>query len=329
MKRDLSTKAMTRCRDIFSDICNVNLFADERFLEPEQLELIPSDTVYHDAEGQLREHRMDVRMRHIMSNTEIAIFCLENQSDVCRTMPVRDMGYLYSSYSEQIQKIKEQNLLKGISYYTKEIGDSQKLKPVISLVLYYGTDDWDAPRSLVDLLDIPEEWRKRLEPLIADHPIRIIHLAAQDEETRKKYQSDFRHIVDYLAYVRNKERQKLKEYMGDKRRKVAHPMEYLDLMHAFTNDSRYEKIAENLQENGKESEEINMCIMLDMLEESGIEKGRREEMSHGICVLVGTCHEFGVSIADTISRVAANFELPVNEAELEVKKYWGVSTVLK
>ncbi len=97
MKRDLSTKAMTRCRDIFSDICNVNLFADERFLEPEQLELVPSDTVYHDAEGQLREHRMDVRMRHIMSNTEIAIFCLENQSDVCRTMPVRDMGYLYSS----------------------------------------------------------------------------------------------------------------------------------------------------------------------------------------------------------------------------------------
>ena len=26
MKRDLSTKAMTRCRGIFSDICNVNLF---------------------------------------------------------------------------------------------------------------------------------------------------------------------------------------------------------------------------------------------------------------------------------------------------------------
>lgn len=50
-----------------------------------------------------------------------------------------------TSYSEQIQKIKEQNLLKGISYYTKEIGDSQKLKPVISLVLYYGTDDWEAP----------------------------------------------------------------------------------------------------------------------------------------------------------------------------------------
>ena len=160
------------------------------------------------------------------------------------------------------------------------LGDSQKLKPVISLVLYYGTDDWEAPRSLVDLLDIPEEWRKRLEPLIADHPIRIVHLAAQDEQTRNKYQSDFRHIVDYLAYVRNKERQKLKEYMGDKRRKVAHPMEYLDLMHAFTNDSRYVKIAERLQENGKESEEINMCIMLDMLEESGIEKGRREEMSH-------------------------------------------------
>ncbi len=131
---------------------------------------------------------------------------------------------------------------------------------MISLVLYYGTDDWETPRSLIDLLDIPEEWRKRLEPLIAGYPIRIVYLAAQDEKTRKKYQSDFRHIVDYLAYVRNKERQKLKEYMGDKRRKVVYPMEYLDLMHAFTNDSRYVKIAESLQEYGKESEEINMCI---------------------------------------------------------------------
>lgn len=55
--------------------------------------------------------------------------------------------------------------------------------------------------------------------------------------------------------------------LRDKNRKVAHPMEYLDMMYAFTNDSRYEKIAENLQENGKESEEIDMCIMLV---ESGI-----------------------------------------------------------
>lgn len=75
----------------------------------------------------------------------------------------------------------------------------------------------------------------------------------------------------------------------------------------------------------------SICALADMLEESGIEKGkiegRREEMAHGIRVMVGTCHEFGASISDTIGRVAANFEITVNEAELEIKKYWEAGTV--
>ena len=41
MKKDLSTKSMLKCRDVFSDICNVNLFGEEGTLSPEQLELMP------------------------------------------------------------------------------------------------------------------------------------------------------------------------------------------------------------------------------------------------------------------------------------------------
>jgi hypothetical protein len=37
-----------------------------------------------------------------------------------------------------------------------------------------------------DLLSVPEDWKEKLEPLITDHPVRIIHLATQDEETRTK-----------------------------------------------------------------------------------------------------------------------------------------------
>lgn len=60
----------------------------------------------------------------------------------------------------------------------------------------------------------------------------------------------------------------------------------------------------------------------------GKHEGRREEMAHGICVLVETCHELGVPVTDTISRVAANFGLPADEAELEVKKYWEAGAVI-
>ncbi|MDY3908389.1 MAG: hypothetical protein SOZ48_01450 [Eubacterium sp.] len=49
------------------------------------------------------------------------------------------------------------------------------------------------------MLEIPGDQRELWEPWITDHPIHVIDLAEQDEETRKKYHSDFRHIVNYLA----------------------------------------------------------------------------------------------------------------------------------
>ena len=82
----------------------------------------------------------------------------------------------------------------------------------------------------------------------------------------------------------------------------------------------------------------DMCIMLDMLEESGVKKGRREgqregrlegrregrleEMTHGMRVLTETCQELGVSLSDTAKRVAEKFDVSPAKAETEVQKYW-------
>lgn len=282
MKKDLSTKAITKCKDVFSDICNVNLFQSRKQILPEDLEPVGTEVEYRDANGELKEHRMDVRMKHRNSNVDIALFCLENQSGISNIMPIRDMGYLYSSYSEQIREIKEKNREKGLNFYSREIGDAQKMIPVISLILYYGYEDWTGPESVLDMLDISEEWRPFLEPLIANHQIRVVHLARQDEETRKKYQSDFRHVVDYLAYVRQKNKEKLKEFMCDRSRKIIHPQEYLDVMHAFTNDRRYLEIAESIQKYEEKGEEMNMCILLDMREEEGLKKGMQKGMQKGV-----------------------------------------------
>lgn len=322
MKKDLATKTITKCKDVFSDICNVNLLEQELRICPEQLELIPTELTYHDAEGDLREHRMDVRMKYKTLNADIALFCMENQSGISNVMPVRDMGYLYSSYNEQIREIKKENKQAGETYITKEIGDTQKLTPVISLVIYYGLEDWAGPKTLLDMLDISDEWRDKLEPLITNHQIKIVHLAAQDEETRKKYQSDFRHIADYLAYMRNKDKEKLESFSRDKTRKIVHPQEFLDMMHAFSKDEKYLLMAEELQKQENREEEMNMCMLLDIVEERGIAKGKQEEIIHGISVLVETCQELGVSLADTLERVIANFDLTPETAKDEVEKYW-------
>ena len=272
MKRDLTTKVMTKCKDVFSDICNVNLFGSRKVIRPEDLEVAESNVVYRDMAGVFREHRMDVRMKHKVSNAEIALYCLENQSEVSNIMPVRDMGYLYSGYNEQIRKIKNENELAGMRYYTKVIGDNQKLTPVISLVLYYGVNEWTGPKNLKEMLDISKEWQAELEPLIENHRIKLVYLAGQSDEKRKGYKSDFRHIVDYLFFAKRKDARKLREMTKDTTRKIIHPQEYLHMMNAITGDKKYMTIADEFNKQGSKGE-TKRCIMMDMVEERGIKKG--------------------------------------------------------
>ncbi len=40
--------------------------------------------------------------------------------------------------------------------YTKVLHTEQKLMPIETFVLYFGEDEWKAPLSLMDILDIPE-----------------------------------------------------------------------------------------------------------------------------------------------------------------------------
>ena len=32
------------------------------------------------------------------------------------------------------------------------------MHPIVTICIYYGEDEWDGPRSLIDMLDIPEEF---------------------------------------------------------------------------------------------------------------------------------------------------------------------------
>ena len=121
----------------------------------------------------------------------------------------------------------------------------------------------------------PEDQRSLWEPWITDHPIHVIDLAEQDEETRGKYHSDFRHIVDYLACKGDK--QKLQEFRQDETRMVEHPEEFLDLLDAFAGTRTYKAVKETLEKQRKEGGPEKMCVLYDMVFGEGRQEGRQEE----------------------------------------------------
>lgn len=281
-KADLTEKNLLRYKDVFSDVANVNLFHGEKVLAEEDIVEEQTELIFKSpVDGNLGQLFLDVPMKCKKAGTDFVFICMENQSDICNIMPVRDMGYQYVKYTDQIKLWQKKNK-KNNNYpspITKVIHDNQKLKPVITLVLNYGNESWSNPICLYDLLDIPNEYKKYLEPWITNHQINVINLAEQGEEECKQYCSDFRYIVKYLACKGDKV--KLDRFFHETEFKLNHPNAFLDWMSVMTHDTGY-KMAKKLIKWDEEDEggTISMCVLLDMYEERGMEKG----MEHGLDV---------------------------------------------
>ena len=242
--KDLAEKNLLQYKDVFSDIVNVNLFGGRCYVSAKELSREPGELIMKTvSDKNLRQLQMDVPMK-CKKNNRSFFLCLENQSDKNNVMPVRDMGYQHAKYMEQIKAAKESNQ-KTSNYpnpMTKELNDSQKLSPVITLVLNYSQKEW--------------------------------------ETTIRQYQSDFKYIVRYLSC--GNDRRKLDEYFQTTEFQLDHPEAFLDWLSAVTNDRRYRKAKELIQKTERKGGKINMCVLLDMYEERGEARGIEKGIAQGI-----------------------------------------------
>ena len=280
--KDLAEKNLLQYKDVFSDIVNVNLFGGRCYVSAKELSREPGELIMKTvSDKNLRQLQMDVPMKCKKNNRNFFL-CLENQSDKNNIMPVRDMGYQHAKYMEQIKEVKESNRKTG-NYpnpMTKELNDSQKLSPVITLVLNYSQKEWEKPRCLIDMLEFPEDMKCELEPWIPSYSVCVINLASQSETTIRQYQSDFKYIVRYLSC--GNDRKKLDEYFQTTEFELDHPEAFLDWLSAVTNDTRYRKAKELIEETEGKGGKINMCVLLDMYEERGEARGEARGIEKGI-----------------------------------------------
>lgn len=90
------------------------------------------------------------------------ILGLENQSKIHYAMPLRHMIGDAFSYLKEYKELEAKNK-KYKNYKTKheflsKFQKTDRLHPIVTICIYYGEDEWDGPRSLIDMLDIPEEF---------------------------------------------------------------------------------------------------------------------------------------------------------------------------
>ena len=239
-EKDITEKQLASYNDVFADIVNVLLFDGERLVKEEELEndTARSAVKFHDA---LHEQERDVAKFWKHSNVRIALYGLENQTDIDVDIPLRVLSYDGASYRAQLN------------------GKQRKRYPVVTLILYFGEQRWNRPHSLHDCLDIPEE----LKPFVSDYKVNVFEIAWLSDEQVKLFQSDFRFVADYFVQTR-----KNKNYIPPGEL-VTHAHEVLQLMAAVSGSERFEKAANEV----RRGEKISMYSYFDEVEDRGIQKG--------------------------------------------------------
>ena len=246
-QKDLAQKLLEDYPDVFADIFNVLLFQGEQIICADELEKTANESQYKADTSDLHEERRDLLKLWIKGKNK-ALLGIENQMDVDDHMPIRIIGYDGVSYRSQLLK-----------------GWKGNHCPVITLVLYYGDKSWDQPSALAE--ELPE-----LENLHgSDYQFHVFHIPDLTDEQIQMFQSDFRIVAEFFAAQKRGQK-----YRGS-RKKIQHVDEMLKFMKVFTDDERFMKVTFE----DEQKEDINMCMILDQIEEEGRQKGIAEGIREG------------------------------------------------
>lgn len=74
---------------------------------------------------------------------------------------------------------------------------------MVTLVIHFGADEWDAPLSLHEMMGTQNE---KLMHYVQDYQIHLIDPAKLTEEDLKKFTSSLREVIEYIKYSKDKEK---------------------------------------------------------------------------------------------------------------------------
>lgn len=253
--KDTTQKRLEDFEDIFADISNVLLYDGEDVIKENELETVTAKDTYT-VEQQIHEVERDVAKRWRHHSLHISLIGLENQTDPDYKMPLRVICYDGASY---------------IAQFNAE--DPKKTYPVITLVLYMGTEKhWTAPKQLTDCFKYDE----RLSKFISNYKINVVELAWLSDEQIMRFKTEFRNFVELLRDTR----------LGRKPQyspiQLKHVHELLQLMRIMSGNDEYEQLLKqttnNLKQNKLKGDEITMKKIVSL----GFDEARAEARAAGL-----------------------------------------------
>ena len=224
-KFDTLTKKYMSNPGIFADAFNYLIYNGRQVIKPDELYIedtaVTAAPYGADGNDKLPVQKIRDNMKKWITMRDghavYVLFGCENQDKVHYAMPVRNMLYDGISYTAQVEKArKSYKCLKTsedgltISLTSEEFlsgfRKEDKLIPVITAVILFNDKEWDAPTSIHEMLDTPDE----LLPFIADYKLNLICPQGIDEkdfstrEHQGKFSTGFGTLMQVIKHQNEK-----------------------------------------------------------------------------------------------------------------------------
>ena len=321
-KQDTILKEFWRNNAHFAALFNAVLFGGREVIDPDSLEEQDTDmsgsiTVKDHTEGV-------VRIRDVLKKSKygfyMAILGLESQTHIHYAMPLRSMLYDALDYLKQYREIvakykKDTKELETSDEFLSRMRKEDRFCPVITIVVYYGEEQWDGPVALSDMMEtMPEEIRNAF----SDYKMNLVQVCDSGKYTFSD--PDVQTVFEISRQLMEKQIDQIKEkYKG-----VVLSREVAATIGSITQSK------ELLIQTEKEEEGLDMCRALEEWKQENIEEGkklgkeegraegREEAREEGIINSIFIALKIGVGLPVAIEKVALQYHLP----EETIREKW-------
>jgi hypothetical protein len=275
-KLDILTKEYMKRPSIFADVFNQYIYKGCQVILPDRLvELDTTEIVIPYGGGQasvpVQKYRDVSKMLTAMTDGRAAycILAVENEGKINYAMPVKNGLYDFINLAGQVTKsavIHKASSDKSV----KPTGDeflsgfwkSDRLLPVMTVVVYFGSEMWDGPMCLSEMYtDCDAELLK----YVADYRINLITPMNLTDHEIDGFQTGMREIMRYIKY--SNDRKAIDSILKTDRRFKSVERRAVEIINAATNS----KIK---FEQGKET--VDMCLAIQEMREESRNEGRIE-----------------------------------------------------
>ncbi|MCD7772091.1 MAG: Rpn family recombination-promoting nuclease/putative transposase [Oscillospiraceae bacterium] len=205
-KPDTATREYINDSQVFADVFNYYAFGGRKVVEPSKLEELDTSallTVFgkDGDEDTIQRYRDALKIATLMAddNAAYVIFGIEAQTHIDYGMPIRTFLYDGLQYDSQARKIKTAHMGAGDKYSKDEfvsgLYKSDKILPVVTVVIYFGAKPWDGATKLSDLYEC--KYRELID-LAPDYNMHLIEPTRMTDEDFEKFSTSMGKVLKFM-----------------------------------------------------------------------------------------------------------------------------------